>query len=47
LAADIGAKKKPSDERGPKDISEIRQPKPMISDGVRQLPAAALDCEAV
>jgi hypothetical protein len=36
LATDIGVRKKPSEERGPNDISEIRQPKPMISNGVRQ-----------
>jgi hypothetical protein len=39
LATDIGVRKKPSEERGPNDISEIRQPKPMISNGVRQADA--------
>ena len=41
MAIDIGLRKKPSDERGPNDISEIRQPNPMIRTGVRQ-PAAAI-----
>src|SRR5579863_1681024 len=36
-ALDIGVRKNPSVERGPKAIIAIRQPEPMTSDGVRQL----------
>jgi len=43
LAADIGVRKNPSEERGPKDISEIRQPKPMMRIGVRQELATLTD----
>src|SRR5215470_2352983 len=41
LAFDIGVRKKPSDDRGPNDNSEIRQPNPMITTGVRQPPTLA------
>jgi hypothetical protein len=41
LALDSGVKKKPSVERGPKAISVIRQPMPITSAGVRQVPATA------
>ena len=36
FAADIGVRKKPKAERGPKPISEIRQPHTMMTAGVRQ-----------
>jgi len=36
LACDIGVKKNPSDERGPKARTEIRQPKIAMMAGVRQ-----------
>jgi hypothetical protein len=44
LADDIGVRKKPSEERGPKDISEIKQPKPMINNGVRHVDGAVPNC---
>ena len=36
LACDSGARKKPSEERGPKLIKEIRQPHTTTTSGVRQ-----------
>ena len=36
LACDIGVRKKPSEERGPKLIIAIRQPQITITKGVRQ-----------
>src|SRR5208282_4580035 len=42
---DSGVRKKPSVERGPKAMIAIRQPKPMTSDGVRQVVGTAPDCE--
>jgi hypothetical protein len=36
FAADMGVRKKPKEERGPKPINEIRQPQTMITAGVRQ-----------
>ena len=36
LACDIGVRKKPSAERGPKPISAIRQPQMTMTSGVRQ-----------
>jgi len=40
LANDIGVRKKPSDERGPNDMSEIKQPQPTMNNGDRQPPGA-------
>jgi len=37
LVSDIGVRKKPSEERGPKPIIAIRQPQIMITRGVRQV----------
>src|SRR6266849_7292130 len=37
FSADIGVRKKPSEERGPNDRIAIRQPHMMIMPGVRQL----------
>ena len=46
IGAGHRCQKKPSDERGPNDISEIKQPKPMISIGVRQpIPVTAEGAE--
>src|SRR5262249_46026840 len=39
LSLDIGVRKKPSAERGPKPMSEIRQPQTRITAGVRQVAA--------
>src|SRR5215813_13111115 len=39
LSFDIGVRKKPSAERGPKPMSEIRQPQTRTTVGVRQLAA--------
>src|SRR5215467_14646050 len=47
LSLDIGVRKKPSAERGPKPMSEIRQPQTRITAGVRQVRAwveEALPC---
>ena len=40
FAADMGVRKKPKAERGPKPISEIRQPHTMMTAGVRQSSSA-------
>ena len=37
FAADIGVRKKPKAERGPKPISEMRQPHRMMTAGVRHV----------
>src|SRR5215468_644193 len=37
FSCDIGARKKPSADRGPNDRTAIRQPQTMITPGVRQL----------
>jgi hypothetical protein len=42
LVCDIGLRKNPSDERGPKLISAIRQPHTMMTSGVRHVAIADL-----
>jgi hypothetical protein len=44
LACDIGVRKKPSAERGPNAITEIKQPHMMMTSGVRQPALSLTDC---